>query len=57
VLGFTPALGQSGVATTCVEQFFILMINLLSSIFLWQNKKKVGNMYAVEKMKKIRVLE
>jgi hypothetical protein len=38
---------------TCLEQFFILMKNFSSSVFLWQNKKKVGDMYAAKKMKKI----
>jgi hypothetical protein len=36
---------------TCLEQFFILMKNLLSSVFLWQNKKK-GWRHVCEKKKK-----
>jgi hypothetical protein len=37
---------------TGLEQFFILMKNLSSNVFLWQNKKKVGDMYATKKIEK-----
>jgi len=36
----------------CFEQFFILVKNFSSNVFLWQNKKKVGDMYVAKKHEK-----
>jgi hypothetical protein len=40
---------------TCLEKFFILMKNFSSNVFLWQNKKMVGDMYAAKKKKRKKI--